>query len=198
MLEALDESIATGAKYASLHNGYHASGAGGTELNGGAPAYARVPVTWNPASGGAKSTTGNMPFNVGAGSSVRFVGFWDAATAGSFLGMSPNGGGMLQAFVVPDATADILECVAHGFSIGDTVVPWQVPGDPLPAPLVEGNVYFIIATNFSTDDLRLSLTSGGPPIDITTLGAGYLQRIVVEVFGSQGTHTVTAITMTMD
>ena len=194
MLDALDESQAAGAKFASLHSAYSATGT--NELTGGSPAYARKAATWNNAAAGAKAITGTIVFDVAAAAVVRFVGFWDAVTAGNFLGMSPNAGTIPQAFVVPDATADVLECVAHGFVNTETVVVWAVPGDPLPTGLVEGTVYFVI--NATTDDLQLSATSGGAAVAITAIGAGMLQKLVVETFGGQGTHTITACTMSLD
>jgi len=195
MLNALDESQAAGMKFASLHNAYNSAGTGSTELTGGS--YARQPVVWDPANLGAKATNGNIVFQVAGGAQVRFVGFWDAVTAGNFLGMTPNGGGIPQAFVVPDvATLDVLECVAHGFVDTDVVTVWAVPGDPLPGGLTEGNLYFVV--NKTNDDLQLSLTSGGAPINLSAIGAGTLQKVVVENFGAAGTHTLTAVTMSLD
>lgn len=194
MLDALDESQAAGMKFGSLHSAYSAAGA--NELAGGSPAYARKAATWGAASAGAKATSGSIVFDVAGGSFVRFVGFWDAVTAGNFLGMTPNGGGIPQAFVVPDIANDILECVAHGFINGDTVIPWAVPGDPLPTGLVEGTVYFVVTA--TTDDLQLSATSGGAAINITAIGAGTLQKLVVESFGAQGTHTLTSVSVSLD
>jgi hypothetical protein len=194
MLDALDETQPNGAKFGSLHNAY--SDVGANELTGGSPSYARMAATWAGSASGAKQTSAAMVFNVAAGAAVRFVGFWTAVTGGSFLGMTPNGGGVTQGFVVPDATADVLECVAHGFVNGDNVVPWALPGDPLPTGLVEGTVYFVI--NATTDDLQLSATAGGASVSITAIGAGLLQKIVVEAFGGQGTHTVTLATLTLD
>jgi hypothetical protein len=194
MLEALDESQASGAKFGSLHSAYSATGT--NELTGGTPAYARIGATWAAASGGAKNSSAQMVFNVAAGSTVRFVGWWTAVTGGTFLGMTPNGGTVPQAFVVPVIGTEFLECVAHGFANGDTVTVWAVPGDPLPAPLVEGNVYFVVGQ--TTDHLQISLTSGGAAIDITAIGAGTLQKLVSELFGGQGTHTVTTYSLTLD
>lgn len=194
MLDALDESQAAGAKYGSLHTAYSATGA--NELTGGSPAYARKAATWAAAASGSKATSAGMVFDVPASSTVRWVGFWDAPTAGNFLGMTPNGGTVTQDFVCPDIANNILECVAHGFVNNDTVVVWAVPGDPLPTPLAEGTVYYVVSA--TTDDLQLSLTQGGAAVDITVIGAGFLQKIVPETFNAQGTHTVTTVTMTLD
>lgn len=197
MLNALDESggAGVGATHGSLHSAYSASGA--NELTGGSPAYARKALTWAAASGRTKALAATLPvFDVGAGSTVAFFGLWDALSAGNFLGMVPNGAGTPQQFVVPDIANDTLECVAHGFSNGQTVVPWALSGDPLPTGLTEGAVYYVISA--TADDLQLSLTSGGAAINITAIGAGLLQRIVVESFTAQGTHTISSGTMGID
>lgn len=194
MLDALDESQVEGATHGSLHTAYSATGA--NEVTGGAPAYARKAATWAAASAGAKSTSASMVFDVPAATTVRWVGFWDALTVGDFKGMTPNGGGIPEAFTVPDIANDTLEAPGHGFSNTNTVVVWSVPGVALPGGLVEGTVYFVIAA--TADDLQLSTTSGGAAINITSVGSGFLQRIIEESFGAQGTHTVTTATMTLD
>lgn len=194
MLDALDETATNGAKFGSVHSAYSTTGT--NEATGGSPAYARKGATWGAAAAGAKATTASMVFDVPAGFVVRWIGFWDALTAGNFLGMMPNGGGIPQDFVVPDIANDTLECAAHGFSNGNTVVVWAVPGDPLPTGLAEGTVYYVISA--TTDDLQLSATSGGSAINITAIGAGFLQRLIEESFGAQGTHTVSTATMSLD
>ena len=196
MLNALDESggVGVGATHGSLHTAYSASGA--NELSGGSPAYTREAATWAAASGRSKATSASMVFDVSAGTTVRWVGFFDSATSGNFLGMVPNGGGTPESFVVPDISNDLLEAPSHGFSNGNTVVAWTVPGVGLPTGLSEGTVYYVISA--ATDELALSLTAGGATINITAVGSGFLQRIVEEVFGAQGTHTVTTATMSLD
>lgn len=194
MLDALDEGQSAGAKFLSAHTAYSSSGA--NEVAGGSPAYARKAATWGAASSASKALSSGVTFDIPAGTTVGWIGTWDASTSGNFLGMTPNGGGTPQGFVVPDISNDVLECVAHGFANGQTVVVWAVPGDPLPTGLSEGTVYYV--TNATTDDLTLSATSGGATINITGIGAGFLQRIVLETFGAQGTHTVSSLSMTLD
>jgi hypothetical protein len=196
MLDALDESVATGVKFLSAHTAYSATGT--NEVTGGTPAYARKAATWGAAASGSKALSAGVVFDIPPSTTVRFIGAWDAVTAGNFLGMTPNGGGTPQDFVVnaADVTSNTLDCVAHGFSNGDTVVLWAVPGDPLPTGLAEGTVYFVVGA--TTDTLQLATTSGGAAIDITAIGAGFLQKIVPETFGAQGTHTVSAATMSLD
>lgn len=194
MLNALDESQAEGCTHGSLHTAYSSSGA--NEVTGGSPAYARKALTWAAASGRSKATSASAVFDVPASTTVRWVGFWDAATAGDFKGMVPNGGGTPEAFTVPDHTNDTLEAPAHGFSDTQMVVVWAVPGVALPTGLAEGTVYHV--RDATTDDLKLAATAGGAAINITAVGSGFLQRIIEETFGAQGTHTVSSATMTLD
>lgn len=194
MLDALDEGQAEGCTHGSLHTAYSSSGA--NEVSGGSPAYARKAATWAAASGRSKATSASMVFDVPAGTTVRWVGFWDAVTAGDFKGMAPNGGGTPEAFTVPDISNDVLEAPGHGFSDAQTVVVWAVPGVALPTGFAEGTVYHV--RDATADDLKLAATAGGAAINITAVGSGMLQRIVEEAFGAQGTHTVSSATMSLD
>jgi hypothetical protein len=57
-----------------------------TELVGGAPAYARKPVTWdNPAIGNVDNTDPNILFDIPAGNTVLAAGAFDAAVGGNML-----------------------------------------------------------------------------------------------------------------
>lgn len=196
MLNALDESggAGVGATHLSLHTAYSSTGA--NEVTGGSPAYARKAATWSAASGRTKALTSGVTFDVPAGTTVRFIGAWDAVTAGNFLGMTPNGGGTPRDFMVDDTTADTFESPAHGFVNNDAVVVWAVNGLSLPTGVVEGTVYFVV--NATTDDFQLSATSGGAAINITAVGGGFAQKIVPETFGAQGTHNVSAASMGLD
>ncbi len=85
----LDRAIAGGSAitvYASLHGGAPGS-TGANELTGGFPAYARKALTWGSAASGAKATTATVTFDIPSGGvTVGYVGYWDAATSGHFLG----------------------------------------------------------------------------------------------------------------
>lgn len=191
MLDALDESATGGADFVSLHTAYSTSGA--NEVTGGSPAYARKAATWSAASSGSKALTTTLPtFDVPASTTVRWIGLWDESTSGNFLGMVPNGGGALHMFATNDDTNDTLYTEAHGFSDGDTVVVW---GSNLPPGLSVGTVYFVI--NSATDSLKLSTSSGGSAVDLTDEGEGFLQKIVVETFGAQGTLAVSSFSVNL-
>lgn len=194
MLDALDESVSSGAKYGSLHTAYSATGA--NEVSGGSPAYARKALTWAAAGSGAKALAATLPvWDVPSGIDVSWIGYWDAVTVGNFLGMGPNGGGPLKRFLVPtgDLATDVLESPAHGFVNGDTVVMWAPSGGP--TGLAVGTIYFVVSA--TTDTLKLSATSGGSAIDVTAIGSGFLQKIVVEHFAGQGTLTVSSVSLDM-
>ena len=67
-------------------------GATGTanELSGGSPAYARKAITWASASAGTpsvKALAATFPvFDVPAGSTVSFIGFWTLSAGGTYGG----------------------------------------------------------------------------------------------------------------
>lgn len=192
MLEALDETPITnpaGAGFLSLHTAYSSTGT--NEVSGGSPAYARKAAVWNAAASAQKALNAAVTFDVPA-TTVRWVGMWTAVTAGTFLGMVPNGGGACKAFALDDALTDVVKCTAHGFANGDQVVLWDGT-DTLPTTSSVGTIYFVITS--TTNTFQLSLTSGGAAIDFTVAGSGSVQKIVPEVFAAQGTHQVSSMTL---
>ena len=72
--------------YFSLHSA-DPGGTGANELTGGSPAYARKNGTWNAASASSKTgPVAQQNFDIPAGSTVAYVGWWTAATGGTFGG----------------------------------------------------------------------------------------------------------------
>jgi hypothetical protein len=69
--------------YISLHTA-DPSTTGTAEATGGSPAYARKALAWGAASAGSISAT-QVAFDAPAGS-YSYVGFWSAATGGTFYG----------------------------------------------------------------------------------------------------------------
>lgn len=74
------------ALYASLHSADPGT-TGASELSGGSPAYARIAVTWDPASGGVMAADTGTPviFDVESGDTVAYGGLWDASSGGNFI-----------------------------------------------------------------------------------------------------------------
>lgn len=73
MLDAL------GVTVVSLHSANPGS-TGANELSGGSPAYARKSITQATAAAGATAASTQPVFDVPAGSTVAFVGYWSGAT----------------------------------------------------------------------------------------------------------------------
>jgi hypothetical protein len=69
---------------ASLHSGDPGALGANNELSGGSPAYARKNVTFNAASSGSRALNADVTFDVSAGSTVAYVGYW--ASGPTFLG----------------------------------------------------------------------------------------------------------------
>ena len=175
--------------HASAHSGYPST-SGANEITGGSPLYARKALTFEAVAGtetaGSIDVTSSPVFDIPASTNVAWIGFWTAVSGGTFMAWAPNGGGAYMPFNVDDASTDLLDSKAHGFSNTNTVVVW---GASLPAGISEGIVYFVVSA--ATDSLKLALTSGGSAIDLTTLGSGHIQSITVAAYAGQGQHTLT-------
>jgi hypothetical protein len=182
---ALD-ALAGAITHLSVHSAFSITGA--NELTGGSPAYARQPLAWSAAAAGNLSLAGPETFDIPAAGQVAFIGGWTALTAGTFRGMWPANGGTPMPFTAV-GTTDLITADAHGFVNTDTVVVWDLgAGSVVPTGLTEGTVYFV--RDVAGDTFKLALTSGGTAIDLTSDGAGLIQRITVEVFAGQGTYLV--------
>jgi hypothetical protein len=73
--------------YASLHTADPGDN-GASEVSGGSPAYARKSLTSAAASAGSMASSNTPVFDVPA-CTVTHVGYWDAVTAGNYLGNDP-------------------------------------------------------------------------------------------------------------
>ncbi len=82
--EMLD-ALAGLAVFVSLHEGDPGE-SGINEISGGSPAYARKAITWNPAASGSLDSSSQPVFDVPAGKTVSYVGFWSAESGGVFYG----------------------------------------------------------------------------------------------------------------
>lgn len=169
---------------ASLHYAFPGT-TGANELTGGSPAYARKAVTFGAASGGIRTLSSPVTFDIPAANSVLWVGFWNSST---FLYYTPNGGGSPKEFVVVPTT-DVFECPAHGYADDQKVVFY---GGTTPSPLVEGAVYFV--RDSTADTFKVSASAGGSVIGITTNGTSDVQvcAVVEDFYASQATHQLTS------
>lgn len=178
----------------SLHSAYHA--AGGNEIAGGSPAYARKPVILSPAFTAQKVMFEPVTFDVPISTTVAWLGFWTAAAV--FIGMSPlvttGGSTVPRQFIVDDVTTDELICHTNGLGNGYQVVIW--PGiETLPdlgTGLTTGFAWYVI--DATADSFRISAISGGIAHDFGQAGAGVFQLIGPVTFTDQGTLRVNALT----
>jgi hypothetical protein len=172
---------------ASLHTAYSATGA--NEVAGGAPAYARKAITVAAAAARARAASTQPVFDVPA-TTVRFIGLWtNAGTV--FRGMFANGGSE-KGFQV-GLTPNTILCEVHGLVNDDKVVFY---GGTPPTGLTEGTVYFVVGnTAGDPDTFQVAATQGGAAIDITGQPTAQCKfsKIIEEVFGAQGTFTVSAL-----
>lgn len=214
MLDALDET-ATQITHIAIHQLTTAPGSDGTpgtgtnagtaaspEATGGSPAYARQAVTWGAAASGAKANTGALTFDVPAGT-YAFFGLYNASTGNTnnYRGYIPfRGATDVKGFFSVDTTLtnDQLLSVGHGLSDGDRVILMNVFAESLPTGLTEGAVYYVVSS--ATNTFKVSNTAGGAAVDITAVGGGegYFQKVVPEVFASQGQITVAVSALTLD
>lgn len=182
---------ANGTTHISLHSAYSATGA--NELAGGSPAYARKAITFGAAASQARTQTGTCVFDVEAGDTARWVGQWDASTAGNFLGMVALNG-VEEEFSV-DLTADTVKMVGHGKANGQKVAFY---GDTPPTGLTEGTVYFVVGA--TTDTFQVAATLGGSAINLTGEPglACVCANIAEETSASQWTLTVSGLVQRLD
>jgi hypothetical protein len=189
---ALDQLGSNKLLYASLHTAYSATGA--NEVSGGS--YARQAATWSAASSGSKALTTTLPsFSVPGSTTVEYIGFWDASTAGNFQGMFPNGGGTVYTFTATTASSTF---TASGSALSNTttVTVFPTAGSTTPGGFTAGSLYYVVSA--STDTFKLSATSGGSAITVTADGSGIVQLLTPETFGGAGTFAISsgAITLT--
>jgi hypothetical protein len=171
-------------QYLSAHSAYSANGA--HELDGGSPAYRRQAVAYAAPAGAVREAAERPVFDIPARATVRYIGLWDSAAGGTFLGMIANGGS--EKPVALDTQANTLRCQDHGFADGDTVCLY---GDSVPLGLVEGAAYPV--HNRTTHTFQLK---GADDKVLEFSGAigrhCVVSAIVEEGFKTQGTLSVGA------
>ncbi len=190
-------SYAAGANvYVSLHTA-DAGETGSNECTGGS--YGRQTVAaagWNTSSGGVADNTSaisfaGMPAVTAPG--VVAAGLWDASTGGNFLEKAwLTTWTKPKAAICVDTTNNDLICQTHGLAAGDVVVIEDEDCDTIPTGLTAGTVYYVIATGLTTDQFRVSATSGGSSVDITAKGGGVLWKLAPQVVGAGNTVQIAA------
>jgi hypothetical protein len=193
LLDGAAAGLQTLVTHLGLHSAWPPST--GNEAVGGSPAYARKAATWSAAAADCRALSAAVTFDVPASFTVRAIGLWSAATAGTLRGGALAGSAATRAFGVAaaDLAANDLQSEAHGLVANDQLLVWPTVGAALPEGLAEDTVYFVLSTGLGTDSLRVSLSQGGAVVDVTGAGDGDLQKLVPEAFAGQGQYQVTAL-----
>lgn len=82
---AAANGVASNVTYVSLHTADPGT-SGASEVTGGTPAYARKGVSWSTAANGVAAISAGVTFDVPAGTTIQYVGLWNAASGGTFYG----------------------------------------------------------------------------------------------------------------
>ena len=148
---------------------YHTAG---TRANG----------TFASASGGSKALSSTASLNIPSGVTVKWLGRWTAASAGTCLEVKPNGGDDKEFYV--DQTAETINIPAHGYANDQTIVFYG--GQTPSTAITEGTTYFVVTT--ATNTFKVSATLGGAAIDINREAgsACVVSKITEQAFGSNG------------
>jgi hypothetical protein len=186
----LDTEFAAGDKI-SAHTAYSLTGT--NEITGGS--YARQTITWSAAGSRSKASSGNMDIPIPAGNTVAWLGVWNSAGS-TFRGMFPNAG-IERSFQI-DLTNNRIYCETNLWANDQRVT---FTGTTLPTNLTAGTAYWVVGTTAGDPDyFQVSATQGGAAIDITISQPSADARVsvtVLEVYGSDGTHRVTSLSIGM-
>ena len=79
------DGLTGGVAYVSLHTADPGTG-GTSEVTGGSPAYARKTIAWTAAASSTTSNSAQIVFDVPTSTTIRYLGYWSAATGGTFYG----------------------------------------------------------------------------------------------------------------
>ena len=71
------------AAYASLHSA-EPNASGSNEISGGS--YTREAISWAAASNGTAASNANITFDVPGSTTIAWLGYWSAASGGTFYG----------------------------------------------------------------------------------------------------------------
>ena len=164
-----DHSYVNTAMWQSLHSADPGT-TGTSEITTGTGPAGRQQVTYS-GSAGTDVNTLAVDYTVAGSNTVRWIGYWTAQTGGTFIGGFPLVGPVLPA--MSEASGPVITCPAHGFTAGDPVRLYPIPGidsSAVPSGFTEDSTYYVVGTP-TTDAFDLSATVGGSAINAgATLG----------------------------
>lgn len=179
----------------------------GTVTEAAYPGYGTRPaVTWgaagvtSPAGGRQVANSGivTFPANTGPNEDQYAFGVYSAATAGilqaiGFLDTNPPILGTC------DTASLVQTSVAHGLATDERVFILAAPGAVLPVGFAEDTAYFVLALGLTTTAFKLSTTSGGAAVTITTAGAAFFMpyKAVTVAGGATPSFAIGALVVQM-
>jgi hypothetical protein len=98
-----------------------------------------------------------------------FWGTVNGAPAGGNITLSVSSSWTSTA-TITNASPAVIGCSNHNLVVGDPVRPSTT--DTLPAGITAGNIYYVIASNFTTGQYSISATPGGAAINTSSAGSG--------------------------
>lgn len=164
---------------------------GTTEASGGS--YARQAITWAAASSGTRTNSAQISIPINAGTTVQAVGVWDASTVGNSQGFWQIGSTVTGTGTVT-ASTDVIASFAHGLTTDDRVFVTAPSGSSLPTGMAVATLYFVLASGLTTDAFKLSATSAGASLAITTDGEVAFFKTVPQTFAISGNLILPATT----
>ena len=109
--------------------------------------------------------------------------------------MGPNGGAAQYGFTSTAASPVVFTAPNSGYSNNQTVTLFDSAGGSVSSDFTIGSIYYV--TNASGATFQLASSSGGTSINSSHVGAGIVQGVAVETYGSQGTFQLTSETLTL-
>jgi hypothetical protein len=170
---------------------------GANEVTG--TGYARAAISWAAASVKAKSSNAAVSItfpNTGGPWNVPFAGIWDASSSGNFLFRVPLLGTTIIA--AGQASTDLFTSYGHGLAADDRVFIDAGGGQGLPSGITAGTVYYVLASGLTTDAFKVSATSGGTAVDLTTDGEGIFRKVLVKPMNATDVLQLTSGQLTVN
>lgn len=155
----------------------------------GAPAgaqYNRTQITFGASASKAIANTGQLQVTMppaGGPFSISWMGVFDASTGGNFLFKVPILGTNTEALTTD--SSDLFSTVApHNLTTDDRVeVTVGNLGTTLPAGLVDGTIYYVLASGLTATAFKLATTSGGAAVSPAD-GAVIVRKLTIQSFAA--------------
>lgn len=164
----------------------------GTEVVAGANAYARQPVTFGAAVGGAATNANLLEWVNMPGADVLGVEVWDSAGAPVRLWYGPIAGGEFTA----TNAGDLFTATAHGMANGTKVAFVAESDESLPAGLTANTVLYVVSSTPNT--FQVSTVPGGAALALTSDGNGQYIKVKTTTPGDTLQLAVGALTTALD